>query len=264
MDNFDLGIALDKIYAFIWNEFCDWYIEISKTRLNGENVEQGVVAVSVLKYVLETSLKLLHPFMPFVTEELFLTLQDEEESMMISDWPQAKEERAFSHAAKKVDLLKEAIKELRALRVSLNIPAKSKITVYVTSDSLDVRNNFLENQSFFSRLASVLEVFVEEEKPKLGTKVQSIVLAEAILYVPWEESVDLNLEEERLKEELKHAQNELERAEKMLANERFKEKAPRAKIQEEQEKKEHYQKQILGFKDRLTQIQKKAEKDLHI
>ncbi|GHU61976.1 valine--tRNA ligase [Clostridia bacterium] len=257
LEKYELGFALQTVSDFLWEEFCDWYIEMVKPRLQ-DKAEGQKEALWTLKEVLINVLKLLHPFMPFVTEELFGVLQEREDSIMVSSWPIVKTEHNFLAAVKKVDQLKESIKELRTLRTDLKVPAKNKIQIYVVSVSADVRNNFLENQSFFSHLAAVSEVFVGKEKPELVSKVQSIVLAEATIYVPLDQLVDVKQEEERLKKELEKAKKEWERAKQMLDNENFRTKAPRVKIQEEEEKKENYQKQILGLEERLKQIQKKA------
>ena len=197
MDNFDLGIAVQKIYDFIWEEFCDWYIEMVKPRLwNDDDATKGA-ALWTLKHVLINALKMLHPYMPFITEEIFCNLSDEE-SIMISSWPEYKEEWNFAAEEKAIETIKEAVRGIRTVRTSMNVPNSKKATVYVVSDNAEIRDIFEHGKVFFAALGFASEVLVQADKTGIAEDAVSALLPEAAIYMPLAELVDIEKERERL------------------------------------------------------------------
>ena len=209
MENFDLGIAVQKIYDFIWDEFCDWYIEMVKPRLyNSDNAASQNAALWTLKTVLIDALKLLHPYMPFVTEEIFCTLQSEEESIMISKWPEYTEERAFAKEERDIEILKEAVRGIRNVRTEMNVAPSKKAQVFVVSENADICNTFEEGKLFFASLAYASDVTIQSDKSGIADDAVSVVIANANLYIPFAELVDIKQEIERLEKQLKEAKKE--------------------------------------------------------
>lgn len=254
MEHFELGIAVQKIYDFIWEEFCDWYIEMVKPRLYHDEDKTKAAALWTLKHVLIDSLKLLHPYMPFITEEIFCTLQQEEESIMVSEWPVYKKELNYPVEEKAVEIIKSAVKEIRNVRTSMNVPPSKKATVIVVSETEEVRCIFKEGSVFFATLGFASEVFVQEDKQGIPEDAVSAVIPEATIYIPFAELVDISKEIERLEKEKQRLTGELKRVEGMLSNERFISKAPEAKIQEEKEKLEKYTKMMEQVTERLKHL----------
>ena len=256
MEGFELGIAVQKVYDFIWDEFCDWYIEMVKPRLyNTEDVVSQNAALYTLKTTLLDALKLLHPFMPFVTEEIFCTLQSEEESIMISSWPVSVKERSYLKEEKDIEIIKEAVYKIRTIRTQMNVAPSRKASVYVVSDNEVIRNSFNEGTLFFASLAHASEVFVQADKEGIASDAVSVVIPGAALYIPFGELVDIGQEIERLQKEEKRLAGEMARAEGMLKNERFLSKAPEAKIAEEKEKLAKYAQMRDQVRLRLQQLQ---------
>lgn len=253
MDNFDLGIAVQKIYDFIWEEFCDWYIEMVKPRLwNDDDATKGA-ALWTLKHVLINALKMLHPYMPFITEEIFCNLSDEE-SIMISSWPEYKEEWNFAAEEKAIETIKEAVRGIRTVRTSMNVPNSKKATVYVVSDNAEMRDIFEHGKVFFAALGFASEVLVQADKTGIAEDAVSALLPEAAIYMPLAELVDIGKERERLQKEVKRLEGELARVNGMLNNEKFVSRAPEAKIQEERDKREKYTQMMNQVKERLAQL----------
>ncbi len=253
MDNFDLGIAVQKIYDFIWEEFCDWYIEMVKPRLwNDDDATKGA-ALWTLKHVLINALKMLHPYMPFITEEIFCNLSDEE-SIMISSWPEYKEEWNFAAEEKAIETIKEAVRGIRTVRTSMNVPNSKKATVYVVSDNAEIRDIFEHGKVFFAALGFASEVLVQADKTGIAEDAVSALLPEAAIYMPLAELVDIEKERERLQKEVKRLKGELARVNGMLNNEKFVSRAPEAKIQEERDKREKYTQMMNQVKERLAQL----------
>ena len=253
MDNFDLGIAVQKIYDFIWEEFCDWYIEMVKPRLwNDDDATKGA-ALWTLKNVLINALKMLHPYMPFITEEIFCNLSDEE-SIMISSWPEYKEEWNFAAEEKAIETIKEAVRGIRTVRTSMNVPNSKKATVYVVSENAEIRDIFEHGKVFFAALGFASEVIVQADKTGIADDAVSALLPEAAIYMPLAELVDIEKERERLQKEVKRLEGELARVNGMLNNEKFVSRAPEAKIQEERDKKEKYTQMMSQVKERLAQL----------
>ncbi len=253
MDNFDLGIAVQKIYDFIWEEFCDWYIEMVKPRLwNDDDATKGA-ALWTLKHVLINALKMLHPYMPFITEEIFCNLSDEE-SIMISSWPEYKEEWNFAAEEKAIETIKEAVRGIRTVRTSMNVPNSKKATVYVVSDNAEIRDIFEHGKVFFAALGFASEVLVQADKTGIAEDAVSALLPEAAIYMPLAELVDIEKERARLQKEVKRLEGELARVNGMLNNEKFVSRAPEAKIQEERDKREKYTQMMNQVKERLAQL----------
>ena len=257
MEHYELGIAVQKVYDFIWDEFCDWYIEMVKPRLyNSDDEASQKAALWTLKNVLLQALKLLHPYMPFITEEIFCNLQDEEESIMISDWPVYREDLAFAKEEKEIETIKEAVRGVRGVRKESNVAPSRKAKVFVVSDKEEVRNIFTEGRLFFASLAYASEVIVQADKAGIPEDAVSVLLAEAAVYIPFEELIDIKQEIERLEKEKKRLSGELARSNAMLSNEKFISKAPEAKIAEEKEKLEKYTQMMQQVENRLQQLQK--------
>ncbi len=257
MENFELGIAVQKVYDFIWDEFCDWYIEMVKPRLHDTDdaASQGA-ALWTLKTVLLSALKLLHPFMPFVTEEIFCTLQEEEESIMISSWPIYLEAWNFPKEEKDIDIIKEAVRGIRNVRSSMNVAPGKKPHVFVVSESEEMRATFTEGKLFFASLANASDVTMQKDKTGIAEDAVSVVIAGATLYIPFAELVDIAQEIGRLEKEEKRLTGELARVNGMLKNERFLSKAPESKIAEEKEKLEKYTQMMEQVQERLAALKK--------
>ena len=256
MDKYELGIALQKVYDFVWEEFCDWYIEMVKPRLWNDEDRTKAAAIWTLKTVLINSLKLLHPFMPFITEEIFCNLQDEEPSIMISSWPVYKEEWNFAADEHAVEVIKEAVRAIRNVRTSMNVPPSRKAKVFVVTEDADLTDIFENSRVFFSTLASASEVVIQKDKTGIGEDAVSAVIPKAAIYMPFAELVDIEKETERLKKEEERLTKELARVNGMLANEKFVSKAPQAKIDEEKAKLQKYTEMMEQVKTRLAQIGK--------
>ena len=264
MENFELGIAVQKVYDFIWDEFCDWYIEMVKPRLymTDDTASQNA-ALWTLKTVLIDALKLLHPYMPFITEEIFCTLQSEEESIMISRWPLYREDRSFPKEEKDTETIKEAVRGIRNVRSEMNVAPSRKAAVFVVSEKEEILRTFTEGKLFFASLASasdvttVNELTEQKEKAGIDQDAVSVVIPGATLYIPFAELVDIAQEIERLTKEQKRLEGELKRVNGMLSNEKFISKAPETKIAEEKEKLAKYTQMMEQVNARLKQLNQK-------
>ena len=258
MEQYELGIAVQKVYDFIWDEFCDWYIEMVKSRLYSKDEADGrsrTAALWTLKNVLMDALKLLHPYMPFVTEEIFCTIQSEEESIMVSCWPEYTKERIFEKEEAAIELMKEAVRGIRNVRTQMNVAPSRKAAVHVVSEKEEVRKVFEEGRLFFTALAGASEVMIQKDRNGIADDAVSVVVPNATLYIPFAELVDIGQEIERLTKEKKRLEGELARVNGMLGNERFMAKAPEAKVAEERAKLEKYEQMMEQVKSRLEQLQ---------
>lgn len=254
LEKYEMGIAADKLNHFIWEEFCDWYIEMVKPRLWNDEDETKAAALWTLKTVLIQSLKLLHPYMPFITEEIFCNLQEEEESIMISQWPVFKEEWNFVSDEAAVDTIKAAVRGIRNIRTEMNVAPSKKATVYVVSEKAEMRKIFEDSKVFFATLGYASEVFVQADKAGIAEDAVSVLIHDAALYMPFAELVDVEKEIERLTKEQSKLQGEIKRANGMLNNPKFVEKAPAAKIEEEKAKLEKYTQMLTQVEERLGQL----------
>ena len=255
MDKYELGIAVQKVYDFIWEEFCDWYIEMVKPRLYSDTDSTKGAALWTLKTVLGNALKLLHPYMPFITEEIYCTLHPEEESIMISYWPVFKEAWNFANEEEAVEIIKEAVRSIRNVRTGMNVPPSKKAKVFVTAEDEKIRKIFENGEIFFAPLAHASQVIVQKDKTGIEDDAVSAVTAKAVIYMPFAELVDVEKEIERLKKEEEKLTKELARVNGMLGNERFISKAPKAKVDEERAKLERYTAMMEQVKERLAQLQ---------
>ena len=256
MENYDFGVAVSKLNDFIWEEFCDWYIEMVKPRLYNEEDTTKAAALFTLKKVLTISLKLLHPYMPFITEEIFCSLQDEEESIMVSDWPVFEEAFDFKAEENEVEIIKNAVRNIRNLRADMNVPPSKKASVYVVSEKEEVRKVFEDARVFFATLGYASEVHVQADKAGIADDAVSTVIPDAVIYMPFAELVDVEKEIARLEKEAKRLEGEIKRAKGMLSNEKFISKAPAAKVEAEKEKLEKYTSMAAQVAERLSQLKK--------
>ena len=256
MEKYELGIAVAKLNDFIWEEFCDWYIEMVKPRLYNDADETKTAAIWTLKTVLIDALKLLHPYMPFITEEIFCNIQDEEESIMISSWPVYDEANNFAAEEKAIETIKEAVRNIRNLRADMNVAPSRKALVYVVTASEDVKNIFNNSLGFFGTLAYASEVKVQADKAGIPDDAVSTVIPDAVIYIPFAELVDVDKEIERLKKEEGRLQGEIKRCNGMLNNEKFTSKAPQAKIDEEKAKLVKYTQMLEQVTERLATLSK--------
>ena len=254
LDRYELGIALQKVYDFVWEEFCDWYIEMVKPRLWNDEDTTKAAAIWTLKTVLIQSLKLLHPYIPFITEEIFCNLQDEEESIMVSQWPVFKEEWSFEKEEHAVETMKEAVRAIRNVRTSMNVPPSKKAKVYVVSENEELLQIFEHSKVFFATLGYASEVFLQKDKTGIAEDAVSAVIPQAAIYMPFAELVDIAKEIERLEKEEERLTKERARVNGMLANEKFVSKAPAAKIEEEKAKQAKYSQMMEQVKERLAQL----------
>ncbi len=256
MDKYELGIAVQKVYDFIWEEFCDWYIEMVKPRLYNDDDNTKSAALWTLKTVLGNALKLLHPFMPFITEEIFCTLQEEEESIMISEWPQFRNDWDFKEDETAVETIKEAVRGIRNVRTGMNVPPSKKAKVYVVSEKQEIRDIFENGKVFFATLGYASDVEIQTDKTGIADDAVSAVIPDAVIYMPFAELVDIEKEVERLKKEEERLTKELARVNGMLGNERFVSKAPASKIEEEKAKLARYTDMMAQVQERLAQLVK--------
>ena len=254
IEKFELGVAADKLYNFIWEEFCDWYIEMVKPRLYSEDNDTKSAALYTLKTVLETSLKLLHPYMPFVTEEIYCTLNENEDTLMTKQWPEYTEEFNFAEDEEAVEIIKEAVRNIRNVRAGMNVPPSKKALCYVVTENDKVANIFRQSEVFFGTLAYASEVKIQADKAGIEEDAVSVAIANANIYMPFAELVDIEKEIERLKKEEDKLKKEIERVEKMLSNEKFISKAPQSKVDEEKEVK--YTQLMKQVKDQLAHLTK--------
>ena len=249
LDNYDMGVALQKIYDFIWNEFCDWYIEMVKPRLYDENCNTKDACLWTLNKVLINSLKLLHPVMPFMTEEIFMKLYHKDESIMISKWPEYNKEWAFENEEEAIEELKEIIVGIRNLRTVQNIhPSKKSKLIFVTKNLSEMLQT---SKAMIEKLGFATDLEIKEENDVNMENVTSIMTKQMEVIIELGDLIDKEAEKARLEEEIKKLTSEVERATKMLSNPGFVAKAPEAKINEEKEKLAKYEGLLQTAKERL-------------
>ena len=259
MDKFELGIALQKVYDFIWDEFCDWYIELAKYRIYhaDEDAQSANDAMWTLREVLKKSLKLLHPFMPFVTEEIYGKVCPEEESLMLSDWPVYDEKLNFADAENIAEHLKAIVKGVRNVRAEMNVPNSRKTKVYIVCEDEMLCKGLESLKQSAVMMAAANDFVIQHDKTGIAEDAVSIVVPDATAYVPLEELIDFEQEIERLTKEEARLTKEIARASGMLNNEKFVSKAPAAKVQEERDKLETYKQMMEQVKERLEGLKAK-------
>ena len=256
MDSFDLGIAVQKIYDFIWEEFCDWYIEMVKPRLYNDADETKAAALYTLKTVLIDALKLLHPYMPFITEEIYCTLLPEEESIMISEWPVYREERNFPDAEKAIEGFKEVVRGIRNTRTEMNVPNNRKTSLHIVAKDAETAAMYENSKKSFVNLAFAKEILVQTDKNGISEDAVSVVVSNAVVYMPLEDLIDKDKEIERLTKETERLTKEIARCEGMLNNPNFVNKAPAAKVDAEKDKLAKYKEMMDKVKGQLEQLKK--------
>lgn len=263
MEKYELGVAAAKIYDFIWSELCDWYIEMVKPRLyNTDDAPSQNAALHTLKKVLIASLKLLHPYMPFVTEEIYCTMKEEtedpdmDESIMISDWPVYDGAPDYSRDEKSIEIIMSAVKGVRNVRASMNVPPKRAAEATVVSDDEDVLESFKTGELYFRALINAPQVTYQKDRSGIPDDAVSVVTGEATVYIPLAELIDISEEIARLEKEEKRLEGELKRSNAMLSNGKFLSKAPESKIAEEKEKLAAYEKMMSEVRERLAGLRK--------
>ena len=256
MDRYELGIAVQKVYDFIWDEFCDWYIEIAKVRTykKEEDPKAANCALWTLKTVLGQAMKLLHPYMPFITEEIYCTLNPQEETIMLSDWPIYKAEWDFAAEETMMEHVKDLVKGIRNLRTEMDVPPSRKAKVFIVSEDKALCETFTTMKSTYMNLISANEVAIQADKANIAEDAISVVIPGAVAYMPLEDLVDMAKEKERLIKEEERLKKELARSNGMLNNEKFVSKAPEAKIQEEKDKLAKYEQMMAQVQERLSQM----------
>ncbi len=248
LEKFELGVAVAKLYDFIWDVFCDWYIELVKPRLYDENDPTNETAQYVLSYVLSNTLKLLHPFMPFITEEIWLSLPHEGESIVISDWPKADSSLDFPKEADEMEMIMNAVKAVRNKRAEMNIPPSKKASMVIVTEKADI---FKKGSVFFEKLASAASVTIASDMSGVDENSVAVIVDGAQIYMPMGELVDAEKEIARLNEEKKRLLSEIKRVEGKLSNEGFVSKAPAKVIEEEKAKGEKYKQMLSSVEESL-------------
>ena len=252
IEKYEIGIAATKIYDFIWSEYCDWYIEMCKPRLYDENCKTKNACIYVLNHALVTFLKLLHPFMPFLTEKIYKELETEKTSIMLDEWPQIKEKFEFEEEERNIELIKNIIVNIRNVRANMNaLPSQKTKLIFVTKKYNDVIQKMEE---VLKKLGFANSILVQEEKENIPENAISIVNEGIEVFIPFEELIDVEKERIRLKEEKLKLEAEVVRASKMLSNEGFVSKAPKAKIDEEKAKLEKYRQMLETVETRIKEI----------
>ena len=252
LNNYDLGVWTQKVYDFIWGEFCDWYIEMVKPRLYDKENKTREAAQYTLNKVLGDSLKLLHPIMPFITEEIYTKLYNNDESIMISSWPKYSEEFNFAKEEKQIEKIKQIIIAIRNIRTNMNVhPAKKSTLIFVTENDEEM---IIDSQEFIKKLGFADKIIVQGNKNNIPQNAMSVLSEELEVYLPFDELVDIEEEKKRLQGEKQKLEAEVERASKMLSNPGFVNKAPENKIKEEKEKLERYKQMLENVEERLSKL----------
>ena len=253
IEKYDIGIAVQKIYDFMWFEFCDWYIEMVKPRLYDKECDTRLEAQYVLRYVLTSSLKLLHPFMPFITEEIYQAIYGKEEYIMVSKWPEYMEDFEYEDDEKSIELLKEIVKSIRNMKANMNVaPSKKTSAIFVTKTKKEVIQNCM---NILQKLVNIEKYTIEENKDNVDKNAIAIIVPEVEVYIPLGDLVDIEQEKIRLEGEIKKFESEILRVDKMLANEGFVKKAPAQKIEDEKSKRLKYLEMLENTKQRLANLE---------
>ena len=256
LEKYELGLAVQKIYDFIWDDYCDWYIELTKARLYGENADSRRTAEQVLLYVLDKILRLMHPFMPFVTEEIWQAIPHEGEALIVAKWPEFDPAMDFAAEEQHMEAIMLAIRTIRNRRSEMNVPPSRKADLYVVTDKPEI---FAEGAPFITRLAYAEQVLVSTEEPADHEDMAQAVTPDAKLYLPLAQLVDLDKELARIAKERENAEREIARAEAQLSNERFVSRAPANVIQAQRDKLEQNRKllsQLAQSEERLLRLKK--------
>ena len=256
MEKYELGIAVAKLNDFFWEEFCDWYIEMVKSRLYNKEDSTRPAALWTLRTVLINALKLLHPYMPFITEELFSYVCPEEETIMLSSWPEFREDWDFSSEEEEIEIMKEAIRGIRNIRAQMNVSPKHKAMAMIVTSDDRTADIFRRGTGFFAPLSYTSEVVVQRDRTGVPESAVSIPLEKAVVYIPLDQLVDLAKEKARLEKERDSLSKELERVAKKLSNQGFLAKAPQAVVEEERAKEEKYKALMRQIEEQITRLGK--------
>ena len=253
LEKYELGIAVQKIYDFIWDDYCDWYIELTKARLYGEDEDSKRTAQQVLLYVLDQVLRLMHPFMPFVTEEIWQAIPHEGEALIVAKWPEASDAMDYPAEEQHMESIMRAIRSIRNRRSEMNVPPSKKSDLYVVTANPAI---FEEGAPFITRLAYANEVFVRTEEPEGHEDMAACITPDAKLYLPLSQLVDVDKELARIEKELKNAKGEIARTEGMLNNEKFISKAPEKVVNETKDKLESAKKLLQQLEESKARLEK--------
>jgi len=252
-EKFEFGEAGRALYNFIWDDYCDWYIEMSKEILNEGTDEQKLTTRSILTYVLDQTLRLLHPIMPFVTEEIWQHLPHEGESIVIAKYPETHEAFENDEARDNMDMLIELIKKVRNIRQEVNRPLSKPVDMIIKANTATEKEVFLDNQSFIDRFCNIDDLTIETEV-SVPDEVMTAVIAGAEIYLPLQGLVDIDEEIERLEKELEKWSSEIERAQGKLANEQFVNNAPDDIVQEERDKEAEYKSRYQSVEEQIEKM----------
>ncbi len=256
LERFELGVALAKLYSFIWEEYCDWYIEMVKTRLSDRNAPYRAEALYVLRYVLENSVKLLHPYMPFITEEIFRYLNDSEESVMISSWPVSRPEFAFPQDVSAVEILMEAIRKIRNIRSEMNVIPSRKINLMIVTEDEQTAGIFRSGESFITRLANLSGIRILSSKAGVPASAVTDVIDKGEIYIPFGDLIDIEKELLRLQGEIAKLEEEAARVTAKLSNGDFVAKAPDKVVENERQKLKKYNEMKAALHERSILLKK--------
>lgn len=252
IEKYDLGVAIQKIYDFIKNDFCDWYIEIVKPRLFNKEDSSRYTVQYILNYVLCTSLKLLHPFMPFITEEIYSKMYNDDESIMITKWPEYSEKLNFAKEEEMTSEIMNIIVEIRNIRSKMNVhPSKKTKLIFVTKTA---KQEIEQSATFLEKLGFANKIEVQETADNIPENAVAIISKNMEVHIPFEDLVDLEEEKKRLQDEKKRLEAEVARGEKMLSNPGFVAKAPESKINEEKAKLANYKELLENVEQKLTKM----------
>jgi valyl-tRNA synthetase len=256
MDRFEFGMAGTKVHDVIWNEFCDWYIELVKSRLYGDDEEDKAVARAVLVSVLKDLLKLLHPYMPFITEEIWRFLPGNEGYLIADSWPVYNEAKTYTEESAVIEKAMEVIKAIRNIRAEAEASPGRKLSAVILAEG-EAAQQIASGERYVRSLANITDIKITADKAEIPSDVMSAVITEAEVHIPLDELVDFEAELERLTKEKKKLEGEVKRGEKMLSNEGFISKAPEAKIQQEKDKLANYKDMLAKVEERLVIIKNK-------
>jgi valyl-tRNA synthetase len=253
MEKYELGVAIQKIYDFIWDIYCDWYIEMTKARLFSDDTDRKQTAIQVLVYVLDQVLRLLHPFMPFITEEIWQSIPHEGDALIVASWPVVSDDLAFKAECDQMESVMAAIRAIRNRRTEMNVPPSKKAALYVLTSKPQV---FTEGEGFLQRLAYADAVSLLDAEPANLDGMVTITTADAKLYIPMGQLVDVAKELERIAKELEKARKNLAGIENKLSNEKFTARAPEAVVNAEREKAEKARALILQLEESEAAMKK--------
>jgi valyl-tRNA synthetase len=254
LDKYEFGIALGKIYGFIWEEYCDWYIEIVKPRLSDPGSPTRALAQQVLVTVLETSMRLLHPFMPFLTETVYTGLPGTAESAMIADWPAADPARSYPAEVKRMRIVMDGIRAVRNIRTNMNVPNSRRANIIVVSQEASILEGFASGAAYIQRLATVTGIDCRKDRETVPDTAVAAVFEGGTVYIPLGDLVDIEKEKERLSKELENAMREKERVAIKLGNAEFTSRAPARVVDMEREKLDKYSNMVADLERRLSDL----------